>query len=265
VLLPHAIRSKATVDYSEVKNLLENSGGVPLAREFASARQVVEGLRGRGAVQRNQGIEGFEGFSPDDAVFDEKTERWCLWSYVSVSGFIGSFAFANYKSPTVLDLGCGTAFLFVFLRRFGIRNYVGVDGSPVFLRFNRHLRGHEQQFRVLNLQEKIVLSDGRMPLKFDIICSFEVLEHVREDRIDSLLATIRLHMHPRSVAFLTASLTTENDVHVLVRDRGWWLERMAKVGLYPRQDESVLCQQLAVNHPWNWDASSTNIFAMQAP
>ncbi len=69
VLLPHAVRSKTVVNPSEIKNLLQNSGGVPLAREFVSARQVVEGLRGRGAVQRNQGIEGFEGFSPDDAVF----------------------------------------------------------------------------------------------------------------------------------------------------------------------------------------------------
>lgn len=260
--LSYLIHPKPTIHFTAIHNVLPNSGLIPLVREFSSAKEIVANFPN--AAKRSQVMDGFEGFAPDDAVFDEDTEIWELWSNVRLAGVIASFGYANYKNPSVLELGCGPAHLFFFLRHYGIRNYVGIDGNPYFIKFNRFLRGYEQHFLTLNLQQEIMLYEGTNPLKFDIVCSFDVLEHIREDMIDSFIKTFRNHMHARSVAFCTASLQTHMDVHVLVRDRDWWLQKFAKYGLYSRSDEAELVRKIGDNHPFNWNPSISNVFALEA-
>src|SRR5215471_12902377 len=170
-----------TIDYNIIQNNMDNIGSVKVQQEFSSARQIVATFPNPN--RRRQMMEGFEGFSPDDAVFDEKTESWECWSNAGLAGMLSSFAYANYRNPSILELGCGPAHLFFFLRRYGINNYIGIDGNPYFIKFNRHLKEYEQHFFILNLQQEISLHCGAIPMKFDMICCFEVLEHIREDKI----------------------------------------------------------------------------------
>ena len=125
------------------------------------------------------------------------------------------------------------------------------------------MKGYEEHLMIQNLQEEIKLQslDGRNIL-FDVILSFEVMEHIREDKIDNLLKTILNHMHQKSILICTASLQ-ELDVHILVRERKWWLKRFENFGLFPIQNDSVLIEIIGKCHPFNWKPTDTNIFIME--
>jgi 2-polyprenyl-3-methyl-5-hydroxy-6-metoxy-1,4-benzoquinol methylase len=259
-----ASRVSSTIDYAQLRNILPNSGPAPLTNDYASAREVLGRNRRGVGTYRQLGIQHFEGMAADDAVFDPETEGRYLWRCAGLAGIIADFAFHNYRHPAILELGSGPGLLFTMLRRYGIANYVGIDGNPLSQTLNPHLAGQEAHFLLLNLQDEIRLSQRDEPLWFDIVCSFEVLEHIPEHSIDNLLGTMRRHMHPRSVAFLTASLkpTSQVDVHVLVRDRGWWLSRFLTMGLHEHVNAARLSNRLKANHPWNWNSSDTNIFVL---
>jgi SAM-dependent methyltransferase len=258
---PRQTFAGARLDPAALTNTLPNSGAVPVAQEFRSGREIVSCFEDIG--RRRHDVEGFEGFAADDAIYDESLESWEYWSNGRLAAAVASYAYERSPNPSVLELGCGAAHLFRLLRALGIEDYVGIDGNPWFLRFNPRLRGHEAHFRTLNLQQEIRLEDDGQPATFDIVCSFEVLEHMREDAIDEFLRTVRNHMHPQSTAFLTASLEAGIDVHVLVRDRPWWLERFGRHGLHPRADEEQLRRRLERNHPFNWKPGTTNTFALE--
>lgn len=250
-----------TLPLSAIYNKLPNSGPIVLPKEYESARDVIAQFPN--AAKRRQGIEGAEGFAADDALFDPDTQLEELWSYAPLASLLATFAYAHYRTPSILDIGCGPAHLFYFLRDLGLWNYVGIDGNPWFIKFNPFLAEYGHHFRLLNLQEPIQLQSDGEPVTFDIVCSFEVLEHIREDTVDSFICTMCRHMHPNSVAFCTASLQADFDVHVLVRDRAWWLQRFARFGLVCRPDETELVQAIGRNHPFNWLPHQSNIFALE--
>ncbi len=259
-LLRRFSESVMTIEHSLVKNTLPNSGAVPVDAKFRSAREIV--LNYQDPNRRRQQIPGFEGFAPDDAVCDWTTDLWEVWSNARLAGFIADFAHANYENPSLLELGCGAGSLFFFLRRYGICNYVGIDGSPYFLEYSPFLAGYERHFMTLNLQEEIRLREYSRPLQFDVVCSFEVLEHIREDAIDNLIHTMRNHMHARSILLCTASRQSQIDIHVLVRERGWWLDRFSRAGLVPHKNAQKVLVRLGTNHPFNWAPENTNMFAL---
>jgi len=253
--------AEPTIDYTRVRNALPNEGPVKLEREFTSARDVVAEYSD--PSKRSQEIEGYEGFAPDDAVFDPATESHEVWSNADFAAEIASIAYSHSPSPRVLDLGCGPAHLFFFLQRYGIADYVGIDGNPMLLRFVPHVKGFEDRFHILDLQQEIRLEAGEKALKFDVVCSFEVLEHIQEDRLGEFLATVRNHMHADSTLLCTASTLPTMDVHVLVRDRDWWVRRFAEAGLEARPDADTLERALGDNPPFNWTEETTNVFALR--
>lgn len=253
--------SAPRLDPHMLHNVLANSGAVSLARSYASAREVIDAHPDPGS--RRQAVNGSGGLALDDAIFDVETQLWELWSYAPLAGFLARYAIRHFRAPSVLELGCGAAHLFYFLRQYGIYDYVGIDGNPLTVAFNPLLQGYEHHFRLLNLQEEIALYHNDRAVAFDLVCCFEVLEHIREDMVDNTLATIRNHMHSASTFFGTASLNEAIDVHVLVRSRDWWLDRFARAGLRPVPDETSLCRSLARRHPFNWNARNTNLFALQ--
>ena len=114
------------------------------------------------------------------------------------------------------------------------------------------------------MQEPIQLAWEGQPIRFDIVCSFEVLEHIREDAVDNFIRTIANHMHATSLAICTASRQDNIDIHVLVRDRAWWLDRFARFGLVSRPDEAEMVRAIARDHPFNWLPQQSNIFALRS-
>ncbi len=216
------------------------------------------------AQKRSEMFPGFEGFAPDDAIFDPQTELWERLSFERLAAFIAELILERNPNPRILELGCGPAHLFYFFQAFGIANYIGIDGNPFLYRFNELIASHREHFLNLNLQEEIRLIEHGGRMKFDLICCFEVLEHLREEYIDNLIRTITNHMHSTSLVLCTASLQADLDVHVTVKNRQWWLDKFARGGLVPDKDSERICAQLAKNHPFNWSPDNTNIFHLTA-
>jgi 2-polyprenyl-3-methyl-5-hydroxy-6-metoxy-1,4-benzoquinol methylase len=255
-----SVNNNSKLDYQNIKNILPNSGSITLNKSYTSAKDIVTEFLS--VENRQQDISGFEGFAPDDAIFDPEAQIDEMWSYLSLASILAHLALKKYNNPTFLELGCGASHLSYFLRLYGINSYFGIDGHPEFVSFNPYLKGHEEHFLIQNLQEEIQLQSLGNSVLFDVIISFEVMEHIREDKIDNFIKTLRNHMHQKSILICTASLQ-ELDVHILVKEREWWLNRFKIFSLIPIENDKELVDMVGKCHPFNWKASTTNIFAMK--
>jgi SAM-dependent methyltransferase len=202
-------------------------------------------------------MAGFEGLALDDGlVFTNEYRHFSFYPLARAILRVGR-EHANRKNLSMLELGCGGGDLFCFLSRLGVKRYLGLDGNPLAARHSPCFRGRENHFRLVNLQQEIDFGQA-----FDLVLTFEVLEHIPEVQLDHMFRTIRNHMGPASVFLGTASLQEEYDVHVTVRDRAFWLAKFAEHGLVPHPHGASIEELLEHHHPFNWWAANTNIFAL---
>jgi SAM-dependent methyltransferase len=239
-----------------LKNRLPNGGGVPLDTAEYDPQRIISSIFDR--KKRATKAAGFEGLALDDAL--AYTNEYKHFSFFRLARTIAQIARRIKPSGnrSVLELGCGGGDMRPFLETQGISNYVGVDGNPAALLYSPHVKGHETQFHLLNLQQEIDFGH-----QFDVVCTFEVLEHICEENLDNIIGTIRRHMGAKSVFLGTASLQNDIDVHVTVRERPFWLNKFRQHGLVPHPSHQQFETRLSRNHPFNWHAGNTNVFALQ--
>ena len=113
------------------------------------------------------------------------------WWYVARRKIIFDWVLrllAEYPSPKILDVGCGTGYNLEYLIAHGYRNVVGLDFSTSALEFCRS-RGLQQ----------VVCADGTFPpfasASFDMITSLDMIEHV-EDDAESLRVVVGVFPEP---------------------------------------------------------------------
>lgn len=248
--------ARSSKKVSALKNHLPNGGGVPLDTSEYDPQRIISSISDR--KNRATTAVGFEGLALDDAL--AYTNDYKHFSFFRLAKAIAQIAGQINPSgeASVLELGCGGGDMRPFLDALGIRDYIGVDGNPAALRYSPHVKGFEDQFHLLNLQQEIDFG-----LKFDVVCTFEVLEHICEENLDYIIGTIRRHLGPESVFLGTASLQDDLDVHVTVRERPFWLDKFRQHGLAPHPHHQEFERLLARNHPFNWHAGNTNVFALQ--
>jgi SAM-dependent methyltransferase len=243
------------VDVCGLRNRLPNTGGFPVDPADLDPKSIL-GSR-KGVTNRRTSVAGFEGFALDDAL--TFADEYRHYSFFRLAKAIANIARDHLAREylSVLELGCGGGDLFHFLRTLGVQDYLGVDANPVAFAHSAYIRGHEDHFRLLNLQEKIDFGTT-----FDVVCSFEVLEHIREGALDNMISTIRRHMAEQSIFLGTASLQRDLDVHITVRERTFWLALFEQHGLQPHPKAEYYSRLLAANHPFNWHKGNTNIFVL---
>ena len=241
-------------------NRLPNVGGLPVDAE-KDVQSIISSAR-KDPKHRGTSLAGFEGVALDDALtFYDTYKHYSFFPLARAIVQIGK-RFVRETDLSMLELGCGGGDLFHFLERLGVRRYVGIDANPLAAQFSPNVTGHESHFRLLNLQQEIDLG-----CPFDLVFTFEVLEHIPEDKLGGMIRTIRNHMDRRSIFIGTASLQEDYDVHVTVQRREFWLAKFAEYGLVPHADAATIEAHLARNHPFNWSSENTNILALrlQAP
>jgi SAM-dependent methyltransferase len=246
------------IELPDFRNMLPNSGGIAIDTQTLDPKTIID-TGYTNVEKRGSGVAGFEGLALDDAL--GWIEEYRHYSFVPLAKAVSDIARSHCGTTgfTALELGCGWGGFRVLLQSFGSTIYLGIDANPLPFSYSPFMLEAPASYRLLNLQEKIDF--GR---KFDIVCSFEVLEHIGEDQLDNILETISSHLSPASLFIGTAALTDYTDVHVTVHPRGWWLDRFGAHGLVPvcADEEASWVRLLASRHPFNWNASTTSIFVL---
>jgi SAM-dependent methyltransferase len=239
-------------------NRLPGSGGLPL--DAKKMRPDVIRVRNQtDAWVRSAHIAGFEGVALDDAL--NWTEEFCHYGFVPLAAALAEIV--RNCGPrkdrfSVLELGCGAGGFRPLLARFGANLYLGLDANPLAFEYSPHILESPASYRIVDLQKMIDFG-----CTFDVICSFEVLEHIREDALDELMWTIRTHMRSDSLFVGTASTDEHYDVHITVHPREWWLERFARFGLVPVSGEHEWTELLYRSHPHNWGRETSSAFVLR--
>jgi 2-polyprenyl-3-methyl-5-hydroxy-6-metoxy-1,4-benzoquinol methylase len=115
------------------------------------------------------------------------------------------------KGCSVLDYGCGPGNLIEPLLDDGFR-VAGLDSSPSTRETVRNRYGGRTGFSDVYDQDEI----DRSGLKFDAIIVAEVIEHLYDDQLDSLLATLKAISHSDThIVFTTPNEERLEDSYIL--------------------------------------------------
>jgi SAM-dependent methyltransferase len=149
---------------------------------------------------------------------------WCpaLWSYLV----------RKYDIRSVLDMGCGEGHAANFFRSLGC-DVMGVDGC-------------EQAIRDSAIPDAVRLHDfchgpfqpGR---RFDLVWSCEFLEHIDEEYLPNVLATLLLA--DKLIAVTHAFPGQPGHHHVNCRTSAYWIEVCERVGLDCRLNDSLAARR----------------------
>jgi len=148
--------------------------------------------------------------------------------------------FAGVPQLRVLDLGCsGGGFVRDCLNDGCLA--VGLEGSDYS---RRHQRGEwttidkflltcdiTADFRLYSLD-----SANQEPLRFHVVTSWEVLEHIPESALGGLIENVKKHLVPGGL-WIASICPTEDVVggvrlHQTVKPKQWWLRMFAEAGLH---------------------------------
>jgi len=142
----------------------------------------------------------------------------------------------------VLDLGCaGGGMVRSFLAEGEFA--VGVEGSDYSKQEKRAEWGAIPEFLLTaDITEPFAIRDGYRSevLQFSCVTMWEVLEHIRENKLAAVFANIDRHLMPGGV--VVASVCTENDwfegvaIHQTVKPEVWWMATFWNLGWVSRPE-----------------------------
>lgn len=147
-----------------------------------------------------------------------------------------------YKGKVInfLDVGCaGGQFVIDMLSREFTDVCIGIEGSSTAL----DGAGRENYNKFLN--KNLFLCDASEPyyftysnkkkVKFDLIFSSDVIEHISNDKIDQYLDNMFNSLNPYGMVVLSIGLCDQDPRHVTIFSKEGWEKRLSKynVNEYP--------------------------------
>jgi len=146
----------------------------------------------------------------------------------------------------VLDLGCaGGGFVHMCLNDGCLA--VGLEGSDYSKIYQRASWPFLTKFlHTCDITKpfRLSLKDGKRTkqLTFHTVTAWEVLEHIKEKDLDTLLNNMRSHLAHDGIIIVSISPTDDIrdgvQLHQTVQPKAWWIKKFAKHGL--RHDEGFL-------------------------
>jgi SAM-dependent methyltransferase len=126
----------------------------------------------------------------------------------------------NVKPQSVIDLGCGTGKSLDYFLQCGV-DAIGVEGSKLAISKAKH----RQRIIRWNLEKELQL--GR---RFDLLYSYEVLEHIHGDFADNVVRSCVAHS---DLLILTAARPGQGgEGHFNEQPPEYWINRFQGHGYY---------------------------------
>jgi len=139
----------------------------------------------------------------------------------------------------ILDLGCsGGGFVKSCLDDGCLA--VGLEGSDFSRRYGRAEWRNIPEYLftcdVTGHFELFLEKDGQTkPLQFEVVTSWEMIEHIAEADLATLAANVKKHLAPEGIWVMSVSPNEEFihgvRLHQTVQSKPWWLRKFADLGL----------------------------------
>lgn len=180
------------------------------------------------------------------------------------------------RKITHLDLGCaGGGLTYDFL----LCNHesFGIEGSNYPLLYQSGMwRLIPSRLFTADVTYPFQIRDNKnKQVTFDLITAWELLEHLKEERVGSFLENILKSLKKKGL--FIASIATQSDFdkekgieyHQCIKDKEWWYEIFAKHGLYPAEDHSLSINDFVrgSENPmtiWDYNAGTETPFGFHA-
>jgi 2-polyprenyl-3-methyl-5-hydroxy-6-metoxy-1,4-benzoquinol methylase len=131
---------------------------------------------------------------------------------------------------SLLDLGCAGGGLVADALAYGV-DAIGIDGSDWNIREGTPIWAMHQGTRLFtaDLAEPWRVFRADKPATFDVVCAWELLEHLKEKDLPLLMLQILAHLAPGGL-FIGSAATCHDrfktvgkvDMHETVRPGEWW-------------------------------------------
>lgn len=149
----------------------------------------------------------------------------------------------------VLDLGCsGGGFVKNCIDDGCVA--VGLEGSDFSKKHKRaEWRTIPENLFTCDITRTFQLYDGEgAPMKFDLITSWEVLEHIEEHDLPMLFGNIKKHLQETGICIVSICYVDDYingvNLHRTVKPKAWWLEKVKSFGFHHLQAfESYFSEQ----------------------
>lgn len=122
-----------------------------------------------------------------------------------------------FKPNSIIDLGCGTGESLNFFIEKEINDVVGIEGSNIAIKKAKN----KIFIKKFNLNQKLNLNK-----KFDILWSFEFVEHIHPKYIDNLIYTITTHSD--NIIISAARPGQGGEGHFNEQNDEYWIEQFKK-------------------------------------
>lgn len=131
-----------------------------------------------------------------------------------------NYIIEKYKPKTVLDVGCAKGFLVAALRHRGIKAF-GVDISEYAI---------DKAPSVVQpylFQTDITNNKLELP-KYDLVVSYDTLEHIPEHLVGNALTFIKQHSAKQYIIVATTNTPDwqHDESHVTIKNIAWWKEKL---------------------------------------
>lgn len=171
----------------------------------------------------------------------------------AVHDFSDATEFCSYmkkhwpKKKTLLDLGTGSGTVVKTALAAGMDAY-GIEGSDVPRK--QGLGGWPElaDVRLFNADLRyrfdltIFDEESSLVQRFDIITAWDVMEHMTEDTIDTVMDNIKRHSTEGTFVMATIQFDNHNNelYHHLLKPRDWWVKKFKQFGFKDKGTSPVL-------------------------
>lgn len=144
----------------------------------------------------------------------------------------------------ILDLGCAGGQMVSDFLTIGW-HAVGIDGADHMRKTNLFNWPALKDLNLFNcdITEPFTIKEDGVPVKFDIITSWEVLEHIRQYRMPAVMENIRNHLGEGGYFIGSISRVDDHNYHAVYQDGSephdwkWWNDMFNSVGLISAPQE----------------------------